>query len=99
MQVVSKHYTTVHTDETNGIFVLGGVTDSSSDIKVRQIRGNHLGAEGKLIVIVLLNTDINYCKHPLNVYFSFKSTKMLETREICVSPFPGALTALAVSQV
>lgn len=91
MQVVSKHYTTVHTDETNCIFVLGGVTDSSSD--------DHLGAEGKLIVIVLLNTDINDYKHPLNVYFSFKSTKMLETGEICFRPFPGALTALAVNQV
>lgn len=66
MQVVSKHYTTVHADVTNCIFVKGGVTDSFSDIKVRQIRGNHLGAKGKLIVIVLLNTDINDCKHPLN---------------------------------
>lgn len=99
VQVVSKHYTTVHTDETNCIFVLGGVTDSSSDIKIRQIRGNHLGAAGKLIVIVLLNTDINDCKHPLNVFFSFISTKMLETGEICFRPFAGALTALAVSQV
>lgn len=89
----------MHTDETSCISVLGGVTDSSSDIKVRQIRGNHLGAEGKLIVIVLLNTDINDYKHPLNVYFSFKSTKMLETGEICFRPFPGALTALAVNQV
>lgn len=99
MQVVSEHCTIVRTDETNCIFVLGGVTESSSDIKVRQIRGNHLGAEGKLTVIVLLNTDINDCKYPLNVYFSFKSTKILETGEICFSPFPGALTALAVSQV
>lgn len=80
-------------------FLYWEVSESSSDIKGGQIRGNHLGAEGKLVVIVLLNTDVYNCKYPLNVYFSFKSTKMLETGKICFSPFPGALTVLAVSQV
>lgn len=45
------------------------------------------GAEGKLIVIVLLNTDINDYKHPLNVYFSFKSTKMRRLGKFALDPF------------
>lgn len=65
--MVSKHSTTVGTDSRNHAFLYkekGGVLESSSlDIKVRQIRGTPLGAEGKFTVPVLLNADINDCKY------------------------------------
>lgn len=45
------------------IFEQGGVLEAfSSDSKARQIRENHAEVEGKLIVTILSNIDINDCK-------------------------------------